>query len=449
MPFPAVENLAALDASAAERKRREELARLQQDEAHLADQAAEQKAAARSGPAGVLESLMKAGGRSPAVAGNVLQGAEEDRFLNEQATRRLGRQADALGEQKSRLSIPPPSPAERYNEMAKPLGRFATEDPATAAGELRTDPRGRLAELNRVKDQITGTVPRETSGADRFYYREEPSQAAPGESVLSFTNRPERASEPGFHRYNSDTGTTKDLGAPGGGLSTIGNGGPDHTPQAALLQDLGGMIGQAERQRLTPQEMAQDLVTQEPGWDAMAAKASGPAEVEQLVNEAVAAQRLRPETGQYLQRKYAGIGNQAFDERGEFQPEIWQGFLTDGRKPAPGEAEARARTGGQQVAEAAQQEHAAVQDALQPAEDAPGSTQSPALIAESTPNPQGSPTPQQTPQGVASRRLPMPVEPGVESLDELLAMLGVEPGMQPGNAVGARERDALLRSLGR
>lgn len=374
MPFSAIENQAVLDSAAAERKRREDLARLQQDEGDLADQAAEQKAAAKTGPAGVLADLMGRGGKA-AVGGDVLKNAQEDQFLNEQATRRLGQQANQLADRKAQLSVPPPSAQERFATMSAPLGRFATDAPTHED----------LPELEALKNKITGTgVPRETSpGADRFYYREEPSRAAPGENVLSFTNRPEVAAQPGFRRYNSDSGAAKDLGTPGGGFGTIGSGGSGtNATQAAQGSAIDDLIRRADKAKLSPQEAAQDLVTQQPGWDQIAATSSGPGEMDQRLTEAVATGRMRPETASHLGAKYHGIGRQA-TQYGEFDPRIWREALSTTRKPGPGEAELTARTGGQAVPQAAAAEHAAVQDVLQPPQDAPGSTRSPSLAAES------------------------------------------------------------------
>lgn len=390
MAFESVQNLAALQAAEDERKRRQNLAALGRDEADLADDVTTQKRDAASGPAALLQKLTGGSSRA-AISGDVLKNADEDQFLNENATRRFERRATGLDEKKRDLSVPGPTATERYAGLTAPLGRFATEDPGVAASELRTDPRGRLAALEQVKNQIVGgNVSRETSdrpimvgrgAADEPYF----TNLSPGElheerhatdAIRNRADLPDAGPAPhDFRRIHV------------GGTSLGAEGPQDDTPQRALLNDLEGMIGQAKGARATPAELAGDLVAATPEWD-LKASTVGPAEIETHLNEAVASGQLRPETGQYLQRRYAGLQSEAFDDQGEFDPEIWRNRLTTGRPPAPGEAETRAKQPGPLPA-AAQQEQAALEGARTPPPGGPGSTPSPALTAESANSPDG------------------------------------------------------------
>lgn len=417
MPFEAVTNLASVQAAEEERKRKQQQAALQQDAVDLKRQEAERTGDNASGPAALLAQLRK-GNSHAAIDPDVLDQANQDQFLNDQAQRRFTRREADLGKKSEALAVPGPSAGERAQQMLAPLGALATEDPEARNRELATDPRGRLARISALKDSILAdptTVSRETpiftnapraqgshavgpgltlergdapdtmpyqgalaglQGAEvpRAGIRREFGGTAP-DTVLSFSDAHGRRT--GMRPYNSASGTTKDVGAPGGGLSTVGGKSPDTTAQGALLAGLNEQIGEAKRQPFTPQERAADLAVQQPGWDVMASRTS-PEDITTRVNAAVGDGTLNPATGQQLLRRYAAIANEAYDADGEFSPEVWTNRLAAERPPAPGEAEARAKSGGQQVpaVEAAKQQ--AVQGALQAPQDGPGTTPSPA-----------------------------------------------------------------------
>lgn len=416
MPFGDVTNLATAQAADEERKRRRELATLALEEADLKRDMAARKAADALGPAGVLDDLLGSGGRRAAVSADVLKNAAEDRFLNEQAQTKFERRQQGLDRRETALAVPGKTAAERQTEMLAPLGPFATEDPTTKAQELLRDPRGREQRLLAQREKIAGpNVSRETpiytdAPRARGSRRTEEGTITPGgtgaatmpyqgaldellglevpragirkefggtaeDRTLSFSDR----REPGMRRYNSNAGTTKDVGAPGGGLVAAGRK-PDPAKDA-LLGGLDELLGETKRQPFTPQERAEDLAVQQPGWDTMASRTT-PEDIRNQLNTAVGEGRLNPATGQYLQQYYKSIADDAYDANGDFNPEIWQGRLAQGRKPAPGEAEARAKTGGTAVPEAQAAERAATTAALTPPPGGPGATRSPSLAAE-------------------------------------------------------------------
>jgi hypothetical protein len=380
VPLAAVENQIALQLAAEERERRRELAKIQADEDRLADAAADQKRDAATGPAALLDSLT--GGKRVAIAGNVQRAAEEDRFLNEQATRRLERRATGLADRKRDVAAnPAPTRDELYQTTTAPLGRFAHEAPT------RED----LPELEAMKQRILGGAggagPREPAAADRFYYREEPTGS------LSFTNRPERAAEPGFRRYNADSGTQKDLGAPGGGLAHIGSGRGTALPQAALLQDLEGLIRRTEREPLTAAETMGAVAEARSDWDVRAANIADPNQIEQAILSAAGRKELPPEVAEDLLRRYTGIARQVTKaEDGEFNPRAFQEILQPSALagppvPRPGEAEARLRAGGEAIPAQLAREQETVTQAVQAPPDAVGTAASPAMAAEGATDP--------------------------------------------------------------
>lgn len=397
MGFGDIENLALQQAAEAERKRRQDEQQLALEEADLKRQMLKEKADEAGGPAAQLKAL---GTSRVSIDPAFAKSAAEDAFLNEQATRRFDRRAQALEDRKAKLAVPGPTATERAATMEAPLGRFANEDPLVATQETLTDRPGRLAAIDQTKENLLQDVSRGTA-ADRIYYREEPSGS------LSFTNRPDVAAEPGYRRYNTDSGRTKDLGAPGGGLTVIGRGEPAGAADTkeALLRHLDALRGQTERTRLSPQELAKDLGEQQPAWDEKAAN-SDPTTISEDLNAAVAS-GMRPETAQYLQRRYQSFGQSSRDpDTGELNTEKWSNLLRQGRSPAPGEAAGRAQTGGQAIPEAEQAKADAIQSALQPPENAPGTTQSPSLAAESQ---AGGGTPQ-NPKEALLARLGLPAQ---------------------------------------
>ena len=408
MPFGDITTLAMTNAAEDERKRREAQAALEQAAADLKRQADEAHIEDASGPAGLLAHLMKSS-KNTAVAGDVQRNAEQDQFLNDQRDEQFRRRGADLGRRAEHLAVAGPSTAERAAQMSAPLGRFAEEDAASRAQELRTNPRGRLADVDALMATLQGggDVSRETpiytdaprarprddqgtmpyAGAldellgvevPRAGIRKEFGGTAP-DTTLSFSDR----REPGMRPYNSSSGTTKDVGAPGGGLISA-RGEPDTTVLDAQRASLQELRSEAERAPFSPQERAADLVTQEPGWDTIAAE-QGPFTIGQVLNEAVGQGRLNPATGQYLQRKYASVADD-IDQGDGPDPKEFARRLRQGRPPAPGEAEALARSGGQAIPQAQAAEQQATQQALQSPEDAPGTTRSPAL-AERSPDP--------------------------------------------------------------
>lgn len=401
MPFEAVTNLASVQAAEDERKRRQQQASLQQDALDLKRQEAERTADNTSGPAALLAQLQKGGGKI-AVDPDVIDQANQDQFLNDQAQRRFTRREADLGKKSETLAVPGPSATERATTLLAPLGPLATEDPEARNRELATDPRGRLARLSALKDYILTDpvgVSRETSpiytdaprrggatqdvtyggalaglqGADvlRSAIRKEFGGTAP-DTTLSFSDRP----EPGMRQYGAP-GRREDVGAPGGGFATIGGKSPDTTAQGALLAGLNEQMGEAKRQSSTPQEIAKGLVEQEPLWDAKAAEL-GPYGVRDALNQWVAGGG-DPKVGSQLQHRYAGVADDVDPKNGDpIDPRDFADRLKQMRAPAPGEAEARAKTGGQIVPAVETQKQQAVQSALQAPQDGPGTTPSPA-----------------------------------------------------------------------
>lgn len=420
MPFAAVTNLASAEAADAERKRRTQQAQLAADADRLKNHEADQLASEATGPAAVLAQLQK--GNRVAVDPDVIRNAEQDQFLNSQAHRRFDRQGDRLAEQARQAAIPGPSAAERAQQLAAPLGSFATEDPTAAAQELKTDPRGRLARIDAQRQQLLGgqDVSRETSplytdaprargshaigpgvtpggnapdtmpyagaldgllGLDvpRAGIRKEFGGTAP-DITLSFSDAQGRG--PGMRPYSSRSGATKDVGARGGGFGAV-HGAADQSPQAALLAQVAGLDelrGEAQRASSTPQEVAQGLVSETPAWDVKAAEL-GPERVQQELTRWVA-EGGDPKVAVTLQRKYAGVADDLKDpDDGTIDLRDWADRLRQGRSPAPGEAETRLKTGGQAVPAAEAQAQQATQAAREPAQDAPGTTRSPAEAA--------------------------------------------------------------------
>ena len=399
MAFESVTNLAQRQAAEDERRRREEQQRLERD---LADQQASEK----SGPAGLLDELT--GGKRVGVDPRTMREAEEDRFLNEQARDRLRRRAEPL-------AIPGKTAAERVSDFLGPLTPFALEDSYAAREELRTDPRGRLARLQAAKSEIdpAPSVSRETppiyysgnrnptrgpapdsgvtpagAGPETMPYtgaleglqgaevpragiRREFGGTAPDE-VLRFSDRP----EPGMRRYNAASGATKDVGAPGGGLTVVGDGGRHGKANELIRGELDTLIEQAQRAPLTPVERAQDRVKEEPLWDVKAAGLQDPGKIGAAINQAIAARELDPATGNYLLRKYDAMAKASTDEDG-FNPEEFADRLAGNRAPAPGEAEARAREGGTIAPAVQAAKTEAVQNATTPVPGTPGTTPRP------------------------------------------------------------------------
>lgn len=377
MAFGAITNLASAQAADEDRKRKEQQAQLSLESSGLKDELLGLKQSQTEGPVGQFDALTH--GRKVAIDPGVQQDVEQHRFLDQQAMERMQRRESGLEHRAADLSVAGPSAAERTRDLAAPLGRFATEDASAAAQELKTDPRGRLAQIEAQKEQILGGgVSRETSGSDRFFYREEPN------GTLAFTNRPEVAAEPGYRRYNSDNGSHKDLGAPGGGLTSIGKPGPSTDARDALLAGLNELAGEARRQPLTPQEMAGQLVKQEPVWDTKAAEL-GPVGVHDALNQAVADGSLDPKIAMNLGRKYAGIADDV-DQGDGPDPRDFADRLRQGRPPAPGEAQARLEAPSP-IPQAQAEEQHAVQGALEAPQAGPGSMRSPALASEGGTNP--------------------------------------------------------------
>jgi len=393
MGLPSVENLAQLQAAEDERKRKLDQSTLLSDKIALARQLTEEKASEAEGPAAQLKAL---GAGKAAVDPDVLQNASEDAFLNEQNMRRLTRRSDALATKQAALDVPGPTARERYDTMAAGAGRFANEDPALAAEELKNNPRGRESDADTLLRQLqAGSVPRETSTRPIYAgigAQDEPyfTNLTPGELHQEQHDTNIIRGQAGEEPIQGGPHDLKRIRVGGTSLGPSG-GSKDMTPQAMLLRDITAKRDEADRAPLTPIERAQDLTVQQPAWDTIAAR-SNPADVAGQLTQAVADQRLRPETAQVLQRRYAAMAEHATDsDTREFQPDLWQTMLAGGRPPAPGEAKARAAAGGTAVPEAEAQKQAAVQSALQAPANAPGTLPNPAETA-------ATPSPQRTPQ---------------------------------------------------
>lgn len=399
MPLDAVRAQAVLAADEDERRRREAQVRLAAEEAALAEDVATEKQRAAEGPAALLEQLQ--GGRRAAVAGNVLREAEEDRFLNQQGMRRLERRASGLEDRKRDLAVPGPSANARYAEATAGLGRFAYDTPT----------RDDLPELRRMREGLASDVSRETSpriytdapraqrrddagtmpyagaldgllGLDvpRAAIRQEFGGTAP-DTALAFSDRP----EPGMRPYQSASGRTKDVGAPGGGLATVSRGDRPGTvtPQALIDQ----LIGETERLPLTERETMGTLAREKPAYDVEAANLADPAQIEQKILTDVGEGRLDPGVGRELMARYARLAKQVTSDEGEFAPDVFQQILQPSALAGPPAPERLARAGEALTTQAAQNERQAVTEALQPVPGGPGEAASPALQAEGATDP--------------------------------------------------------------
>ncbi len=334
--------------------------------------------------------------------------AEQNAFLDQQAHQRVDRQRDALASRSRGLTAPLPTVAEREQTLSAPLGRFATEDPSMRAQELSTNPGGRIADLDALKDRLVGLQ----GGDDTPVYTDAPQvnagrsetmpyQGALGalrgaavpsaairrefggtapDTTLRFSDRP----EPGMRRYNAPLEQTdmtplyEDVGAPGGGYVAAQKN-TDRTAQGALLASLDELRGEASRAKSTPQEVAQGIVTEQPEWDQKAADL-GPDAVQFALTDYVA-KGGDPKVAANLQKRYAGIADDVTDADGRIDLRDWADRLQQGRSPAPGEAATRAQTPSP-IPKVEAEKQTAVQDALRAPENGPGSTRSPALAAE-------------------------------------------------------------------
>lgn len=375
MAFEGVTNLASVEAADAERKRRQQQAALELEHSGLKDELLGLKQA----EAGSVYSQLDKLGPRVAVSPEVRQDAEENRFLDQNREKRFARRDLDLERRSSALATPGPTVAERVQTLSKPLGEFANEDPDVRATELKTDPRARIPRLDALIAEMQGAggsqnVSRETP--ERDYYREEPN------GTLSFTNRPEVASQPGYRRYNADSGMTKDLGAPGGGLTTLR--GPSAPPDArdALLQALQGERAVAANQPLTERETMGTLAKVKPAYDVEAANIADPAAIEQKLLTDVGAGKLDPGVGQELLSRYAGVAKQA-TKNGEYDPRALQEMLQPSAMagpPAPDKAAALLQAPSP-LPQAEAQAAEVTQQALEPPQEAPGTTRSPEASA--------------------------------------------------------------------
>lgn len=142
----------------------------------------------------------------------------------------------------------------------KASGAFAPD----LAQRMQLDPEGTRAGVERALALVGAggvqDIPDAPPAApERIFY----GTGQGGE--LSFTNRPEVAGEQGMRRWNSDSGRTKDVGAPGGSFGTIGAGSngaavDNRSPEEILFQ---GRVDEARSIVERPERVEQKAIAVE------------------------------------------------------------------------------------------------------------------------------------------------------------------------------------------
>jgi len=395
--FADVRNFEVMAEQEDERRRAEALRELALERQHQQEDAA-------NSPAGLLDAAMK-GNRRAAVTGEAMGGADDWRYLNEQADRKLERRA-------LELAKPSESAADR---MMKDLGAaapmaFETGEEKTFA--LQNDPRGRATDLQEMLDKMGGGKAKDSGPDAPIYYsgpprhegdpndvmpyeggleglrganinraaiRKEFGGTAPDET-LSFTNIPKSVT-PDMRRYDTGRGTQKDVGAPGGTLGDFGGGagmGGAGGVKGKIRAVLQSEIEQAKLAPLTGREQAGEFVSSSPELN-KAAQELDPNQLDNHIMQLVSDGKLSPQVGRIQSARYRSLAQQATrPENGEFDRDKYNMLVRrEDAGSSPAALSMTAREGGGKVEQAEAQKTASLKAAAESPPGAPGTTRSP------------------------------------------------------------------------
>lgn len=134
-----------------------------------------------------------------------------------------------------------------------------------AAQQAALDPEGFAERVSRL-EELTGrggVQDMPDAPPERDYYRTEVN------GTLAFGNTPEFAADPRSRRYNSDSGTHKDLGAPGGEAGTISGGGSEGAVSEKPVEDVlfEGRLGEAKALAERPEKQEKRAIAGEKYFD--------------------------------------------------------------------------------------------------------------------------------------------------------------------------------------